>query len=76
MLACRQGFGFLVDEIAFVDLQGCRGKHLAGGIRRAGILAAVAHDAGVSIHNLRPAQVFQAGGAKLFDAFIFKVEGV
>ena len=48
---------------------------LAGGVGRAGVLAAVAHDAGIRILDQLPLQVFQLGRAILGDAFIFKVDG-
>ncbi len=58
---------FLIEEVTLIDLERSRRKHLASVVGRAGILAAIAHDAGVGVHQSFPRKVFQPGGAKLFD---------
>ncbi len=74
--ASRQVRHILTNVVALVNLQRRGRKLLAGDVSRAGILAAVAHDAGKGIEYMRLLQVGEACHAKLFDALIFKVNGI
>ena len=65
---------YRVEEIAFVDLQRGRRKHLPGGIGRADLLAAEAHDAGVGVHQLLPAQVAEFRSPELLDGGVVQVD--
>src|SRR4030065_2178245 len=75
-LAARQAAAFLVEEVALVDLQGGWRQDLARSIGRTRFLAAIAHDAGVGVHQGGPGELLQARGAELLDGGIIEVQSV
>ena len=72
--ALRHRRRLLVNRIALVDLQRRRRQLLARHVCRTHILAAVAHDAGVGIHQMRPGQLLQPGRPEGLDGLVLKVQ--
>ena len=52
-----------------------RRERLVGRVCRAAILAAFAGGAGVGVEDVFPGQIVYGGGAELFDALVFEVDG-
>ena len=74
LAAAGEQVEMLADVIALVDFERGRGERLAGRIRRAGVLATIAHDAGEGIQDVLLAEVGQFGRPKLLDAFVIEVD--
>ncbi len=49
-------------------------KQFTGVVRGANFLTAEAHDAGVAVHDLLPAEVFHFCRAKLLDALVIEID--
>ena len=64
----------IFDQESLVDLKRRRRQLFAGDISRADILTAIAHDAGETVKDVRPVQILQASGAKLFDCVVFEIK--
>src|SRR5574340_293734 len=60
--------------VALVNLQGGGGQHLAGVIGGTDLLAAEAHDTGIAVHNLLPAQVADLFCAEGLNALVIQVD--
>ena len=59
--------------IAFVDFQRGGTEQFAGVVRGADLLTAEAHDTGVTVHDLFPAQVFHLRRAELLDGLVVEI---
>src|SRR5215213_11884561 len=66
----------MIQVIALIDLQGGGGKHLARTVGRADLLAPEAHDAGISVRDLFPTQVFHRRRAELFNGLVIEINKI
>lgn len=64
----------VVHVVALVDLEGGGAEQLAGVVGGADLLAAVAHDAGVAVEHLLPAEVLELCRAELLDGLVLDVD--